>query len=99
MANSIEPAESILSNAATNPDENELNVEDYLTLHLYPSLNSSLALLDKLRPADPIDFLALELFRRAKESQVNKKELEDLYTVKQQLRAEIAAEQAVLGRV
>ncbi len=44
-------------------DLKECSAQEYLRVTIYPTLNTGLSLLDRIRPNDPIDWLAVYLYK------------------------------------
>lgn len=84
------------------PDENDLKnclPQDYLKRVIFPYLAPGLALLDKVRPDDPVGWLALYLVKESSETNELVAELNKAKTIRQDLRKEMAREFNVPGRV
>ena len=97
-----ESQESSTTNSSSSPPIFSLStcsVQDYLKATIYPFLDQALQLLDIVRPDDPVEFLAVHLYKAAQETKQNVKELNRLHELKEQIYAEIKAEQSVIGRV
>lgn len=75
------------------------SAQEYLKRVLYPMLHPALERVDRERPEDPVEMLALYLYRSASTSRKRVKELTELKSVKTQLRDEIKKDYDVRGRI
>lgn len=88
----------------TASDDSELNLatcspQEYLSAMLYPYLMPALERLSIERPADPVEFLALYLQQSSSTYQKRVEELTREKILRTRLRAELAHEYAVVGRI
>ncbi len=74
-------------------------VSDYLISSIYPYLSPVLHRLEVLRPADPIEFVGLELLREWRERQSRIEQLHQYETTRRELREGTKKEYEVQGRV
>jgi len=87
------------SNGDSGLDLATCSPQDYLKTVLYPHLMPAMERVDIERPDDPVEFLALYLQKSASVQQKRTEELLELKGVKTRLRAELASELTVVGRV
>jgi len=73
--------------------------QDYLKTTLYPYLNPALESIQRERPGDPLEYLAVYLYKSATTAKKREKELLNLKAVKTHLREKIKKEYSVIGRV
>jgi len=73
--------------------------QDYLKATLYPFLNPALEKINRERPEDPVEFLAMYLYNTAATTKLREKELVELKKVKSSLRDKIKKEYQIIGRV
>lgn len=74
------------------------SAEQYLAHIIFPTLNESLTVLDRIRPEDPVEFLAVYLQQKATEEKQHKLELEEIHNLREKLRNTIKQEYNVQGR-
>lgn len=86
------------------PQGKEFNIktcspQEYLQRTVFPILNSALTLIERERPPDPIEYLALYLYRDASSQYKRVRQLEEIHALRQQLTQEMKAEYSVPGRI
>ena len=55
----------VLCVARSDVDLKTCSAQEYLRVAVFPALNSALTLLDRIRPNEPVDWLAVELLRHS----------------------------------
>jgi hypothetical protein len=73
--------------------------QEYLARTIYPTLAPALLLLDDIRPVDPVEYLALQLYKEADTQRKRVAQLDQIHTIREQLRAEYKKEYSVAGRI
>jgi len=84
------------------PDANDLQnclPQDYLKRTVFPCLAAGLTLLDTVRPADPVDFLAMYLHRSATTTTRKVAEMREQQRLRTELRKEVQLQYDVEGRI
>lgn len=84
---------------ATAVDLSTCSVEEYLSRTVYPLLQPALSIIDTVRPADPIEYLALILYESSNTNRAATIELEQLESIKSALKQQLTAEYSLPGRV
>lgn len=93
-------AEAILeAKRASEFDLATCAAQDYLARTVYPALAAALDQVDHVRPADPVEYLAVLLHKEAETSRKRIDQLNQIHTLREQLRAQFTKEYSVAGRV
>jgi hypothetical protein len=75
------------------------SAQEYLARTIYPTLAPALQLVDSVRPADPVEFLALQLAKEADTRRQRVEQLNHIHDIREQLRAQYKKEYSVAGRI
>jgi ribose 1,5-bisphosphokinase PhnN len=84
------------------PDENDLQnclPQDYLKRVVFPYLAPALSMMERIRPADPVNWLALQLYKDASETKSTVAELTRAKQMRLEIRRKQANEFAIEGRI
>lgn len=87
------------SRRATAFDLQTCSVQDYLQRTIFPTLYPALDMLERLRPADPVDFLAVYLYQQASTQRTRTQQLEEIHQLREKLRTQLRQEYSMQGRV
>jgi len=75
------------------------SAQEYLARTVYPLLAPAMQLLDDVRPADPVEYLALQLSKEAQTQRERVHQLNQIHHIREQLREQFRQEYSVAGRV
>ena len=75
------------------------SARDYLVAAVYPALNAALQELDRVRPNEPVDWLAVELCRIAHTQRTAQQLLTDKLAAQQRAEQQHKADLAVAARI
>jgi hypothetical protein len=93
-------AEAILeAERAAKFDLQTCAAQDYLARTVYPVLVQALEQVDHVRPADPVEYLALLLHKEAATTNRRVTQLNEIHKIREELRAEYTKEYSLTGRV
>lgn len=73
--------------------------QEYLARTVFPALNHALQMLEHVRPEEPVEYLAMQLYKEASTNQRRVQQLNQIHALREQLREQFNQEYSVEGRI